>query len=484
MGLNPRDYAYIRATGRDIDRVFAQYEILERGPNPVYLLRPCVLGDGIRRLDRSILAALSDRHRQAAVAGRVMSFVPASGAASRMLGELHALAEADEAALTEGSDLSAACGLVEGLRDSALWLDLGLGEGVSPVAIARAVVERYVKRPKALLPFHLSRVGVRTALEDHLREAASLTQDAYGQVRVHFTVAKDHLAEFEQAVAAIQVGVEAATGASFWVDLSVQDPATETISLGDNGEPYREDGHVVFRPGGHGALLANLGRCDSDVVLVKNIDNIVADHWRPEVVAWREALSGYLLELQDRAHALLRKLDAGVPGVEYEAMRFLIDKLGHPEPPPIGLRAHVIDRLARPLRVCAMVPNSGQVGGGPYFVEGEFGPQIIEQVEMNIDDPEQAARVGASTHFNPVDMALGLRDHRGVPFDLLEFSDPQRPLVTRKRQGGAMVTALELPGLWNGSMAGWNSVFIEVPSSVFRPVKTLSDLLDEAHRPR
>jgi hypothetical protein len=482
MGLRPRDYAYIRDTGRDIGRVFAQFDLLERGRLPVRLLRPCRIDGGIRRLEHELLPSLGLRHRQAAVAGRVMSFVPASGAATRMFAGLEQVDTDDLGDLAARPGGAALAAVLRDARHLALWPDLGLPETAPPSEIARRILRKFADRPKALVPFHRSRIGVHTALEEHLREAAALTQDAYGQVRLHFTVGVEHLSAFQSAVAAMTPWVEAATGVRFWVDLSVQDPGSDAMSLGDDGEPYREEGRIVFRPAGHGTLLENVARCDTDVLLVKNVDNIVADARRGEVIAWREALSGLLLELQDRMHLLLRKLDAGVAGAEFEAMRFLVDKLGDPEPPPGPLRPYVYDRLNRPLRVCGMVANDGQAGGGPFFIEGSAGPQIVEQAEIDFDDPEQAAIAAQATHFNPVDMALGLRDHRGVPFDLTEFVDRTRPILTRKQHHGRWVTALEMPGLWNGGMGGWNSVFVEIPRAVFQPVKTVADLLGEGHR--
>ena len=298
--------------------------------------------------------------------------------------------------------------------------------------------------PKGLLPFHRFGATTRTAFEEHLVEAAAIVRDGSGQCRLHVTVSPDHRAAFESALESARPRLEGETGARFDVTFSEQSPSTDTVALDESGRLFRdEDGRILFRPGGHGALLKNLQDTGGDVVLVKNIDNVVPDARRGPTILWKRLLAGYLAR---------RERDSA---------------------------------RDRPLRIVGVVRNEGEPGGGPFWVAGPGGEsrQIVESAQVNLADPAQAAIWGAATHFNPVDLACSLRDAAGRPFDLARFVDERAVFVSKKTHGGRPLRAFERPGLWNGAMAHWETVFVEVPGLTFAPVKTILDLLRPEHQP-
>jgi hypothetical protein len=460
--LNDSDVATIRSSGRDPQQVQGQFDRLVRGPRPRHLVRPCTIGHGLVAIHHAEQSGYVQHHDRAASAGRVSAFVPASGAATRMFAGLEQHPE-----------------LLDHATQLALWPSLGLPRGTPLAEVARAIVTRWSDTPKGLVPFHHYATGPRTAFEEHLTEASRLVKDRDGIVRVHFTVGVEHQPAFERALRTIGPIVEARAGVKLQVAFSNQDPATDAVCL-DGGAAARDgSGKLAFRPGGHGALLTNLARTGGDIVLIKNIDNIVPDGLRPNVLHWRASLSGMLVLIQDRVYDLLHRLDTRGESALSEAVAFCVHWFGIR---PALDREAVIDALDRPLRVCGMVANDGQPGGGPFVVEDAHGPQIVESAEVDRNDAQQAATWAQSTHFNPVDLAVGLRDFRGEPFDLAKFSDPDAAIVTRKQQGGRELVVYEHPGLWNGGMARWNSIFAEIDRAVFQPVKNVADLLGPGHR--
>lgn len=480
-GLTPRDLDDLAAAGRDPEGVRDALRRL-RGPRPVVRLhRPATLGDGILALDAGALDGLGARADEAAAAGRLSTFVPASGAATRLCA---ALVQAHRDGLDRLADRARAvvAPVVAHAEALAVWPEAqaaGARPGDAGAILAALVGEdglALAGRPKALVPFHREADGPRTAFDAQLAEAEALVQDAQGVVRAHFTVSPEHRGAFEAALARAQ----ARTAATLDVRFSVQDPATDTPAVTPEGAPFRTaDGWLLFRPGGHGALLGNLAACGGDLVLLKNVDNVGPASDRPSVLRWRRALAGWLVALlDDRVAPAVRALRAGQGTTA--ARRLVHDVLGADlgDDP-----AALLDRLARPWRVCGMVPNQGAPGGGPFWAEGPDGIalQIVEGVQVDTGDPEQAAIAAQATHFNPVEIVAALRDVDGAPHDLPRWSDPDAGLVTRKTHSGRPLRALEHPGLWNGGMARWNTVFVVVPPGVFRPVKTLSDLLGRAH---
>jgi hypothetical protein len=345
-----------------------------------------------------------------------------------------------------------------------------------------------------LLHFHRYDDGARTAFEEHLVEAAHYVRDAAGLCRLHFTVPREVRARFEQVQYAAEARLGTPLGVRFEVGYSFQKPSTDTIAIDAAGALVRDGaGRLLLRPAGHGALIENLNELRADLVFIKNVDNVQPDRVKPTVALWKRRLAGRLVQLQQAVFARLEQLrPPDAPQVALDAAeefsgRVLGAHAGAAGAPaaPAGRGARLVDRLDRPLRVCGVVPHTGEPGGGPFWVEGADGAesvQIVESAQVDPDDAGQQAIWRASTHFNPVDLVCGLRDSAGKPFDLARFVDADAAIVTSKTEDGRKVRVLERPGLWNGAMAGWNTVFVEVPLETFTPVKTVLDLLRDEHR--
>jgi hypothetical protein len=351
----------------------------------------------------------------------------------------------------------------------------------------------YADLPKGLIAFHRYPGHSRTPFEEHVVEGAAYTRDATGMARLHFTVSPEHEAPIRVHLDEVKDRYE--TGdLSLDLALSVQQPSTDTIAVDMKNRPFRdESGGLVFRPGGHGALLGNLNSLKGDVVFIKNIDNVVPDRLKGPTYQYKRALGGYLAELQEQVFALNGRLAARSvdKGAVSRALELAREKLAIDFPPGMAKgtvreqAAFLFSRLNKPLRVCGMVKNEGEPGGGPFWVEmkdGSAALQIVESAQVDLESPEQRAVWESSTHFNPVDLVCGVRDYEGKPFDLFTYSDPETGLISVKSQGGNELKALELPGLWNGAMAHWNTVFVEVPIITFNPVKVINDLLRKEHQ--
>jgi hypothetical protein len=517
------------------DEAARQLELLRHPPPHTRVVRPCTLGDGIHAISPNAEPELTARHDAAARAGLVHKLVPASGAASRMFQPLAACLEqleegAGEAAAPDPeagrffaelprfaffADLAAAvatattrtAGKAEA-AGKARGVRLDTADGVSPRLTAgerRIVLEcllapgglGFAELPKGLIPFHRYPDGARTPFEEHLVEAADYARDGAGTCRLHFTVSPHHEARFRELLERRGALLERRLGCRFAVSFSHQHHATDTLAVDAQRRPFRlADGSLLFRPGGHGALLANLQDMADDgaaIVLLKNIDNVVEDRLKPEITRWKKLLGGVLLGLRQRTFDLLAALDAGLPddGILDAAARFAEHELARPLPARFAAagaaeRRHLLlAALDRPLRVAGVVPNTGEPGGGPFWVEspdGEISLQIVETSQIG-PEPDQQAALAASTHFSPVDIACALHDRFGRPYDLARFVDPATVFIAAKSHEGRRLHALERPGLWNGAMAGWNTLFVEVPGSTFAPVKTVLDLLRPEHQP-
>lgn len=481
----PQDVADLAARGHDEAWADAQMAALAKGSAALRVHRAATKGDGIRVLDDGDWGRLEAAHDQAARDGRVSSFVPASGAATRLCATLRV---AFEQGIRDAADprLDAKTAtLLRNLSMLAVWDTLeehgALEDDAGSILDAMFGPDgvRLDDVPKGLVPFHAAPDGARTAFDEQLVEALRLGRDARGHMRAHFTVGEAHREAFQAALAATAKRLSPRSDVVMDVSFSVQDPATDTLASNEQGDPFRtDDGRLLFRPGGHGALLRNLAATRGDLVLVKNIDNVVPEDLRGPNLPWRRRLGGLLVELQAEAWVHVHLLRDG-RGID-AAVAFCRTVLGRevvPEP------AALLAQLHRPWRVCGMVPNSGQPGGGPFWADSPDGVslQIVEGAQIDTSDAAQAAVLGAATHFNPVDMALGLRDADGKAFDLTRFTDPAAAIVARKHHGCRMLRALEHPGLWNGGMARWNTVFVEIPSKTFQPVKALDDLLTSGH---
>lgn len=440
--------------------------------------RAASCGDGIRVLNAAGIEQAAARYDRAKESLRVVKFVPASGAATRMFKDLFEF-------VREGRRTAVVGELLANRRRFAFWPELRtiIGDDADELRTVENIVAeglRYGETPKGLVSFHRYGDEVRKAVEEHLVEGAQYAA-AGGEVKIHFTVSPEHLTRFEALLAEKIPGYESRFGVKYRISFSVQDPSTDTLAVNPDCTPFRRaDGRLLFRPAGHGALIGNLGKIDADIVFVKNIDNVTTDARRGDTVLYKKALAGVLLALQERIFEYLMALE--VPGAELEPIAAFIEnelcvKLPKDYGTPLLRRV-----LNRPIRVCGMVRNEGEPGGGPFWVAGADGLETLQIAESNQIAPEKRKLMRSATHFNPVDLVCSFRTSKGGRFDLREFVDPATGFISRKSDGGRELLAQELPGLWNGAMARWNTVFVEVPITTFSPVKVVTDLLRPEHQ--
>jgi hypothetical protein len=518
VALSAPDLRQIEDLGLTTAQVLHQIALLRKADCFLTLNRPCTIGDGISRVPESAEPGLLRLHQEAAQEGRLLKFVPASGAASRMFKSLVKFHSPSERVIREHVVRSAQAGdadaqellaCMEGLRRFAFFDDLQallardhlhlddlLADEHYGEVLLYLLTERglnYANLPKGLLKFHRYAHETRTALEEHLVEAIGYVRDRQGICRLHFTVSPEHAALFRAHVAEVTARYETLYQVSFQVELSSQKPSTNTISLDLNDQPFRDaNGALLFRPGGHGALIENLNDLRGDIVFLKNIDNVVPDRLKEETFRWKKLLVGYLVQVQQQVfhhlETLMRTPGAARP-IE-EALEFVQAVLGVPLPSDIARGPQesrwgfLVALLNRPVRVCGLVKNQGEPGGGPFWVEAKDGSlslQLVEGAQVNLQAPEQRTIWNAATHFSPVDLVCGVRDFKGNPFDLTRYIDQEAVFVSQKSKDGRDLKALELPGLWNGAMADWLTFFVEVPLTTFNPVKTVADLLRDEH---
>lgn len=440
--------------------------------------RAASCGDGIRVLDAAGIEQAAARYDRAKESLRVVKFVPASGAATRMFKDLFEF-------VREGRRTAVVGELLANRRRFAFWPELRtiICDDADELRTVENIVAeglRYGETPKGLVSFHRYGDEVRKAVEEHLVEGAQYAA-AGGEVKIHFTVSPEHLTRFEALLAEKIPGYESRFGVKYRISFSVQDPSTDTLAVNPDCTPFRRaDGRLLFRPAGHGALIGNLGKIDADIVFVKNIDNVTTDARRGDTVLYKKALAGVLLALQERIFEYLMALE--VPGAELEPIAAFIENelcVKLPKDYGTALLRQVLDR---PIRVCGMVRNEGEPGGGPFWVTGADGLETLQIAESNQIAPEKRELMRLATHFNPVDLVCSFRTSKGGRFDLQEFVDPATGFISRKSDGGRELLAQELPGLWNGAMARWNTVFVEVPITTFSPVKVVTDLLRPEHQ--
>lgn len=478
------------------DLVLEQIEKFKRGFDFIQLATPAVVGNGILKLSTE-----QEKHFQEtydAYNGSVAKFVPASGAATRMFKHLFEFLysfdneSSHDQLVEEGGSVF---DFFMSLESFAFYDDLKSaflethGLTIEEAHLRRSydkILEVLLKEeglnygslPKGLLKFHQSEVGPVTPVQEHVSEGMAYATKN-GTLNLHFTVSPEHFDLFQDHVEMIvkhtQKEIEVA------VDFSTQKHRTDTIAVDLANKPLRDNhGKLVFRPSGHGALLENLNEQEYDVVFLKNIDNVVPAHLQGETIRFKRILAGVLISYQSRVFELLRRSEEGE-----EIGEEALDILGE-----LGLtgsfsQAEILEYLNRPIRVCGMVVNRGEPGGGPFWVKSgkdKQSLQIVEKAQVNLEEESQLKIFEQSTHFNPVDVVCGLRDYKGNKFNLLKYRDPETGFITEKSRDGKALKAMELPGLWNGSMADWNTVFVEVPLITFNPVKTVNDLLKEEHQ--
>ena len=515
MSFTKKDIQQIQGKGLTVDIVNAQIELFKNGLPFVNLKSAAKVGNGILRISGEEKLHYINFFNKKRNDISFVKFVPASGAATRMFKFLFEFLrdfKPDEETINAYVNRNKASNLsifFVGIKNFPFYYkvkqrlykdykdfdELPINHKLS-LFIETMLLENklnYSNYPKGLFPFHQYKDHIATAFEEHLFEAA-LYASANNKADLHFTVSEKHNHRFDKEFKRIEEIVERKTNTEFNITYSFQKQSTDTIALNSRNYPFRdEDGSLLFRPSGHGALLNNINELDADVIFIKNIDNVVVYKYEEEVSKYKMMLAGILLELQEQSFKFQKKLeDTNLSEKEiFEIAEFLSDKLNvvinkdFVKYSPKYQIEYLRNKLDRPIRVCGMVKNEGEPGGGPFWVKDESGGislQIVESAQIDKKNKHQKEILKSATHFNPVDLVCGVKNYKGEKFDLTNYVDPKTAFITMKTKVGKNIKALELPGLWNGSMAYWNTIFVEVPLITFNPVKTVNDLLKDAHQ--
>ena len=510
-----KDIEQIENRGSILHEIEKQIIHFRKGFPYLKVLRPATIGDGIILMDEEKVSKAVKQFTQKIQEGlKPVKFIPASGAASRMFQSLFAFAEAadtnEKAFELLGEDrFKAVKQFFDKLTDFAFYEKLSADlDGTKTenghlkyCEIIDCVLSdkglNYGFLPKGLLDFHLYNKDPRTPVEEHMIEGALYGADNQGNVKLYFTVSPEHLDFFIKKTLQVAQLFEPKFGVKYDITFSVQRPSTDTIAVDPENNPFRlTDGTLFFRPAGHGALLDNLNEINGDILFVKNIDNVVPDRLKGETVRYKMALALLLSEYQERIFSYLRLLEKRSDFISDQQIAEMVEfteKELCTEPDENQYYAHksmlvhyLIRKLNRPIRVCGMVKNEGEPGGGPFWArnaDGTVSLQVVESSQIDSNDPEQDEISSRATHFNPVDLVCGVRNFKGEKFDLLKYRDPETGFISSKSKDGKTLKAQELPGLWNGAMADWITLFVEVPVITFNPVKTVNDLLRSEHQP-
>jgi hypothetical protein len=513
--LTKHDLEQIKARGITREQIEEQLNHFQRGYPFAKLVAPAVDGNGILVFGPKEHKDLVETYNEKGRNYHTIKFIPASGAATRMFRHLFEFREnfsrekTDEE-LFPDKDFNSVYYFFKNLERFAFYRDLQKIMARKGIDIEEARKKRdydvildhllfegglnYGQLPKGVLQFHDYNTFSRTALGEHLVEAAHYCMTRDRKVPIHFTVSPEHMDKFNHLIDLVRPYYENMFDIRYEIEFSIQKPSTDTIAVDMTNEPYRDsDGALLFRPGGHGALIENLNDLEADIVFIKNIDNIVPDRLKSETYKYKKVLGGLLIRLQEQIFSYLEKLDQKpvADALLSEIKGFCANTLGLKLPQRYKemeqREQYVVLRklLDRPIRVCGMVRNEGEPGGGPFFVEntrGEISLQIVESSQINMNDPGQAEIARSATHFNPVDLVCGIKDYKRKKFDLHKFIDAETGFISVKSKDGKQLKALELPGLWNGAMADWITLFVEVPLITFNPVKTANDLLRDQHQ--
>lgn len=506
--ITQSDLTQTKAKGIDKKSIEEQLERFAKGFEPLQIIRPATVSDGIVRLEDEQLETSVKNYEIAVKKGvSVAKFVPASGAATRMFKDLFSYLDnpvdidllPDKHPVRqfiEQAHRFAFFPLLAALVVDADIKDLKSRKQHAPAIISSLLGSdglNYGFLPKGLVHFHMYGDLIRTSMEEHLVEGAYYVKDSADKVRIHFTVSPQHEEYFKRQLAAAIPEIKRTYGILPEVGFSFQKPHTDTLAAGPDNNPFRDDeGKLLFRPGGHGALIENLNEQETEIVFVKNIDNVVPKHLLESTVKYKKALGGLLVKLRESIFGYLTRLETSSDcSLIGEITNFLHKELYVNLPDPFKAlntsqqTEYLRSYLNRPIRVCGMVKNVGEPGGGPFWIiekNGQQSLQILESSQFDMSNPAQKAVFSAATHFNPVDLACSLYDYKGRKFDLKKYTDPETGFISEKSYNGRPIKALELPGLWNGAMASWITLFVEVPLSTFNPVKVVNDLLRYQHQ--
>lgn len=511
-----KDILQFKEKGIDVATIETQIENFKNGFPFVHLVAPATIGNGINVFTKEEVDELQTFFDNALTENDIAKFVPASGAATRMFRHLFAFRQGykktpeDFEKYLGDNSFNSVYNFINNIEKLAFYDELKEVMARDGFDIQECIKKKdfntiidyilldkglgYGSLPKGLIKFHKYPDGARKSIEEHLVETAYYCRDNSGKVSIHFTVSPEHLEKFRKEIKKVKPVYEKMLNVEFDIHFSLQKPSTDTIAVDMENEPFREENNsIFFRPGGHGALIENLNDIDHEIVFIKNIDNIVPDKYREETYRYKKVIGGYLLRIREQVYEYLRKLerdDVNVTILE-ETADFAINELN------LDLfsdfnhatlqekRSFLFAKLNRPIRICGMVKNEGEPGGGPFWIkdqDGEISLQIVEKSQINMEDPGQKIILNKSTHFNPVDLVCSIRDHHGKPFELSKFIDHSTGFISIKSKDGRNLKAQELPGLWNGAMANWTTLFVETPIITFNPVKTINDLLRPKHQ--
>ncbi len=493
-----------------------QLSLLINGVKVPKLIRPCKIGDGILKLSINDYEELIKEFISVELSGRITKFVPASGAATRMFHKIHSVINHfDRTSLDDirnkvkdDENFKSAYNFLININKFAFYNDLKLVLNKddseidkmineNPINILKAVLFKdglnYSSMPKGAIKFHSYEDDCRTAFEEQIYESFQYISDKKNDVKIHFTISEEHTDLFKEIIKQFKSKI---SNTDFKIDVrySYQKKHTDTIAVNNKNEiMFDKDGVLIKRPGGHGALLENLDELNGDIIVIKNIDNLSVERLSSETILYKKLLIGLLSKTQKVIFNFLQSLEENeLSDSDYQdILTFAEQNLSISKPDNFDnwgseqKNKFLFDKLNRPIRVCGMVKNEGEPGGGPFWVQDDdesLSLQIIEQAQINMKDENQKSIFEQSTHFNPVDLICGVKDYKGNNFILKNFADPKSAIITKKSKHGVELKALELPGLWNGSMAYWNTIFVEVPKSTFNPVKEINDLLKEEHQ--
>jgi hypothetical protein len=489
-----KDLDKIKVRGASLETIEQQIENFKKGFPYLNVIKAATIGDGIIALSDSQAGKYAKYFDSRAPKLKLLKFVPASGAATRMFKSLFS-------AKDEGKLDKSVNEFLERLKDFAFYDTLvktiGAESGDYQTVLEYLLTDKgldYGSLPKGLLHFHKYGKTARTPVEEHLVEGAKYA-NSNGKVKLHFTVSPEHRKKFKALIDSVLPKYEAKYKVKYSISFSEQKPSTDTIAVNLDNTPFRTGSEeLLFRPAGHGALLENLNEQGADIIFIKNVDNVVPDRLKSKTILYKKALAGLLLDYQEKIFSYLKKLYSEEVDEKLlkEILNFLESKLC--TLPPEGFGSYSVDakmdyckrKLNRPIRLCGMVKNVGEPGGGPFWAkdpDSSVSLQVVESAQIDLGNAQQKEIFDKATHFNPVDLICSVKDYKGNKFNLLNYRDPQTGFITQKSQSGKDLKAQELPGLWNGAMSDWNTLFVEVPLITFNPVKTVNDLLRNEHQP-
>ena len=479
MNFSAQDINQIQSHGLTLDAVNKQIEQVKNGFPFVDIVRPASNGDGVRQISKIDCQKYTDIYNEYRKSHKIVKFVPASGAATRMFKDLFDF-------LLSKTPNNVSRLTTANIQRFAFWdnLKLFLPNGATDTNIVDCVLNvsglNYGNMPKALIAFHKYPDGSKTPIEEHLCEGFQYANSGDG-VHIHFTISPEHRHDFESLLEQIIPQYESKYGVKYDVTLSEQKSSTDTIAMNSDNTVFRnDDGTLLFRPSGHGALLANLEDIDADLIFIKNIDNVLIESLRGDTIKYKQVLAGLLVDLQAQIFDFIKAIDtnsANAPQIH----KFVVNNFGIKLARPLTL-AEYRNILNRPIRVCGVVKNNGEPGGGPFWIRDKNGNVSLQIVESSQIAPESKDIMKTANYFNPVDLVCGIKDVNGNKFDLDKYVDEDMGIISEKSKNGLTLRAMERPGLWNGAMAKWNTVLVDVPASTFSPVKVITDLLNNAHQ--